>query len=103
MRLVEAEDLARGVGSVAKAVPDFALLVFLATEKNVPIAVLVGDERDDGLGLGEARDVVEIAFVPVGDTTNRGCAWIPPPWATGRGRRPCARASCCSTAVRRSR
>ena len=55
MRLVEAEDLARRVGAVAKAVPDLALLVLLAAEQDVAVAVGSGDERDDRLGLRESR------------------------------------------------
>jgi hypothetical protein len=65
MRLVEAEDLARRIGPVAKAVPDLALLIFLATEQQMTVPVVAGDERDDGFRFRKARDVIEIAVVTV--------------------------------------
>ena len=74
MRLVEAEDLLRRIGTVAEAVPDLALLVLLAAEQDVPVAVGPGDQRDDRLRLGKAGQVVEIAVVPIRITASRGCA-----------------------------
>ncbi len=63
MRLVEIEDLLCGVGSVAKAVPNFALLAFVATEQDVPIAVGPRNQCDDRFGFRESRQVIEIAVV----------------------------------------
>jgi hypothetical protein len=65
VRLVEAEDLARRIGAVAKAVPDLALLVLLPAEQQLPVAVRPGDQRHDGIGLGKAGQIIEIAVVPV--------------------------------------
>ena len=65
VRLVEAEDLARRIGAIAKAVPDLALLVLFPAEQHVPVTVRAGDERDDGIGLGKAGHIIEIAVVPV--------------------------------------
>jgi hypothetical protein len=65
VRLVEAEDLPRRVGPVAKPVPDLPLLVLFAAEQHVPVAVRIGDEGDDRVGLGKTRHVIEIAVVPI--------------------------------------
>ena len=64
-RLVEAEDLARGVGAETKAVPDLALLVLVAAEQDLPVAVGPGDQRNDRFRFGKAGQVIEIAVVPV--------------------------------------
>ena len=64
MRLVEAEDLLRCIGAITKAVPDLALLVALAAEQHVAIAVGIGDERDHRFGFGKAGQIIEIAVVP---------------------------------------
>ena len=69
MRLVEAEDLPRRVGPVAEPVPDLALLVLLAAEQHVAVTVGTGDQRDRGLGLGKAGQVVEVAVVADTDSS----------------------------------
>ena len=63
MGFVEAENLLRGVGSVAKAIPDLALFVLVAAEQHVAIAVGVRDQSDDRFGFGKSRQIVEIAVV----------------------------------------
>src|SRR5262245_22070519 len=63
MRLVEAEDLARRIGTVAEAVPYLALFVLLAAEQQMPIAVGIRDQRDRRFGLGKPGHVIEITVV----------------------------------------
>ena len=64
MRFVEAEDLLCGVGSVAKAIPDFAFFVLVAAEQHVAIAVGSRDQCDDRFGFGKSRQIVKVAVVP---------------------------------------
>ena len=93
MRRVEAEDFARGVGTVAKAVPDLALRVLLAAEQDLPVAVGAGDEHDHRFGLRKPRQVVRIAVVAIRIVANRGCAAPRARSGRARGRRRFARAS----------
>jgi hypothetical protein len=65
MRFVEPEDLACGVGAVAKAVPDLAFLVALAAEQHVLVAVRSRVERDHRFGFGESGQIIEIAVVSI--------------------------------------
>jgi hypothetical protein len=64
IRLVEAEMLAGELGAVAESVPDLALEVLLAAEKDG--ARLVAQHHDEHrFGLAEAGEVVEAAVPPV--------------------------------------
>ena len=65
MRGVEAEDLARGVRTVPKAVPDLALGVLFAAKQDLPVAVVGGHQRDHGLRLGKPGQVVGVAVVAI--------------------------------------
>ena len=60
MRLVEAEALLRGLGPVAKAVPDLALRVAVAAEKQ-RLRRLARDQHQRGLGLEKSGEVIEVA------------------------------------------
>jgi len=68
VRLVEAENFARRIGPITKAVPNFSFGVLVAAEQNVTIAcgaVLAGDQRDDRLRLRKSGNIMEIAVVAV--------------------------------------
>ncbi len=67
MRLVEGKDLARGIRTVAKAVPDFAFRVLVAAEEHLPRVAGFGPghENDDRFGLGKAREIVGMTVRPV--------------------------------------
>ena len=64
MGVVKAEHFARLPRPVAKTVPDFAFAVLHATEQYA-LRLIAGDQHQHGLGLGEARQVIEIAVVAI--------------------------------------
>ena len=66
VRFVEAEALARGLGPVAVAVPDLALLVAAAAEEQ-RLRRASGDDHQRRVRLGEAAQVIEVAVEAVGE------------------------------------
>jgi hypothetical protein len=67
-RRVEAERFACSLGTEAEAFPDLALGVLGAAEQDRSRTVFAraGVQHEQPLGLGKARQVVEVAVVPVG-------------------------------------
>src|SRR6185503_1239991 len=65
VRFVEAEVLAGELGSVTEPVPDLALDVFLAAEKDGARVAAAHRHHEDGLGLAESGEVIEAAVPPV--------------------------------------
>src|SRR6185437_15402926 len=53
------------LGAIAKTVPGLALLVALAAEQHLTVAVVRRDERDDGVGLRKSGQVIQVAVVAV--------------------------------------
>ena len=90
MRFVETEDLARGVRTIAEAVPYLALLVALPRQNST-----CGRRRAPAMsathrfGFCESRQIIEVAVVPIGGTVNRGSAR--PRGPSVRGAEPAAR------------
>src|SRR4029078_13714708 len=67
VRLVEAEYLARGVGTVAKTVPDLALGGLVPAQQDLLGVAFIGsgEQHYDGLGFGKSAQIIEMAVRPV--------------------------------------
>ena len=67
IRLVKSEDLARGIGTIAKAVPDFALLVLVPAKKDLLRVAFrrASYKNDNRFGLRETAQVVKMTVRPV--------------------------------------
>jgi hypothetical protein len=63
VRFVEAENLLRGIGTVAEAIPDLALFVLVTAKQDMAIAVRTGDQGDDRFRLGKSRQIVKVAVI----------------------------------------
>ena len=63
--LIKTESIACRFGTVAEAVPDFALGILFAAEQN-RFLILAADQDDDRFRLGKAREIPEVAVETVG-------------------------------------
>src|ERR1700694_87178 len=67
IRLVKPEDFARGVGTIAKAVPDFALRVLVPAKKDLLRVAFrrAGNKNNNRFGLRKTAQVVKMTVRPV--------------------------------------
>ena len=67
IRFVKPEDFARGVGTIAKAVPDFALRVLVPAKKDLLRVAFrrAGNKNNNRFGLRKTAQVVKMTVRPV--------------------------------------